>query len=77
MIMNSNDKKENIPDKDALKKRMADNLKETFDLIDLSHGLKFALYKKLYPTKNEDELLRMISMANLKRKQASWKPQTI
>ncbi len=75
--MNSNDKKENNQDKELLKKKMADNLKETFDLIELSQGLKFALYKKLYPTKNDDELLRMISMANLKRKQASWKPQTI
>jgi hypothetical protein len=56
---------------------MVENLKQTFDLIELHQELKFALYKKLYPAKNDDELLRMISKANLQRKQAAWKPQTI
>ncbi len=75
--MNSIDKKENSPDKEFLKTRMAENLKKTFDIIELHQGLKFALYKKLYPFKSDDELLWLISMANLKRKQASWKPQMI
>lgn len=64
-------------DKISIQTKMLENLKQTFDLIELHQELKFALYKKLYPTKNDDELLRMISIANLKRKQAAWKPQTI
>lgn len=56
---------------------MAENLKKIFDLIELHQGLKFALYKKLYPTKSDDQLLRLISNANLERKQASWIPRTI
>lgn len=74
--MCSNDKKENPLDDERLKKRMTENLKKTFDLIELHQGLKLALYKKLYPTKNESELLYLMSMTNLKRKETSWKPQT-
>jgi hypothetical protein len=50
----------------ALKARMADNLQKTFDLIELHQGLKFALYKKLHPEKNDREIRWMIGMANLK-----------
>jgi propanediol dehydratase small subunit len=76
-IMNSSTKIENTTDKTLLKARMAENLKKTFDLIELHHGLKFALYKKLYPMKSDDQLLCAISRDNLKRKQASWIPRTI
>ena len=75
--MKSNDKKENSLDNEFLKKRMVDNLKKTFDLIELHQGLKFALYKKLYSTKSDDEILWLISRANLERKQETWKPRTI
>ncbi len=75
--MNSDMKKEDRLDNAFLKARMTENLQKTFNLIELHQGLKFALYKKLYPTKNDDQLLRLISNANLKRKQAAWKPQTI
>ncbi|HLP46828.1 MAG TPA: hypothetical protein VK469_12805 [Candidatus Kapabacteria bacterium] len=76
-MMNSAVKIMNTSDKINIKAKMVENLKQTFDLIELHQELKFALYKKLYPTKNDDELLRMISIANLKRKQTAWKPQTI
>ncbi len=54
---------------DALKAKLAENLGKTFELIELHQGLKFALYKKLHPTKNNDELMRLISDARLMRKQ--------
>ncbi|MCU0285834.1 MAG: hypothetical protein MUF15_05495 [Acidobacteria bacterium] len=76
-MMNPAVKIMDTPDKINLKAKMVENLKQTFDLIELHQELKFALYKKLYPAKNDDELLRMISKANLQRKQAAWKPQTI
>jgi len=75
--MNSIAKIVNTSDQVLIQKKMTENLKQTFDLIQLHQDLKFALYKKLYPTKSDDELLRMISIANLNRKQTAWKPQTI
>ncbi len=68
--MNNNTKIENTTGLEFLKARMEENLKKTFDLIELHQGLKFALYKKLYPAKSDGQLLHMISIANLKRKQA-------
>jgi hypothetical protein len=75
--MSNSTKIENTTDIALLKARMAENLKKTFDLIELHQGLKFALYKKLYPFKSDDQLLQLISAANLKRKQTSWIPKMI
>lgn len=69
------DKKEKPIDDEVLKKRLADNLQKTFDLIELQHGLKFALYKKLYPSMSDEELQYKICMDNIKRKEAAWKRQ--
>ncbi len=57
---------------DDLKARLLENLEKTFELIELHQGLKFSLYKKLYPRKSDDEIITMISQARLKRKQA-WR----
>lgn len=75
--MNSFDEatKEKPLDNELLKKRLADNLQKTFDLIQLQHGLKFALYKKLYPSMSDEELQYKICMDNIKRKEAAWKHQ--
>jgi hypothetical protein len=55
---------------DELKARLRRNLEKTFELIELHQGLKFSLYKKLYPRKNDDEVLDMISRARLLGKHA-------
>ncbi len=55
---------------DDLKARLLKNLEKTFELIELHQGLKFSLYKKLYPRKSDDEVLAMISQARLMRKHA-------
>lgn len=54
--MNSIAKIVNTSDQLLIQKKMTENLKQTFDLIQLHQELKFALYKKLYPTKSDDEL---------------------
>lgn len=46
-----------------LKARLLENLEKTFELIELHQGLKFSLYKKLYPRKSDDEVLALISHA--------------
>lgn len=74
--MNTRTSQMNPVELKALKARMADNLKKTFDLIELHQGLKFALYQKLYPEKNDSEILWMIGMANLKMKEDQWMHQT-
>ena len=53
-----------------LKARLRENLEQTFKLIELHQGLKFSLYKKLYPRKSDDEVIALISHARLMRKHA-------
>ncbi len=55
---------------EKLKAKLLENLEKTFQLIELHQGLKFALYKKLYPDKSDDQLVQLISHARLTRKQA-------
>ncbi len=74
--MNTGTTKMNPAEISALKARMADNLQKTFDLIELHQGLKFALYKKLHPEKNDSEIRWMIGLANLKMKEDQWTHQT-
>ncbi len=53
-----------------LKARLLENLEKTFELIELHQGLKFSLYKKLYPRKSDDEVITLICRARLMRKHA-------
>jgi hypothetical protein len=55
---------------DDLKARLLENLGKTFELIELHQGLKFSLYKKLYPRKSDDEVIALICRARLMRKHA-------
>lgn len=52
------------------KSKLRENLGKTFELIELHQGLKFSLYKKLYPRKSDDDLISLISHARLVRKHA-------
>ena len=53
-----------------LKSKLRENLGKTFELIELHQGLKFSLYKKLYPRKSDDDLISLISRTRLIRKHA-------
>ncbi len=53
-----------------LKAKLLENLEKTFELIELHQGLKFSLYKKLYPQKSDDEVIALICRARLMRKHA-------
>jgi len=55
---------------DELKARLLENLEKTFELIELHQGLKFSLYKKLYPGKSDDEVIALICRTRLMRKHA-------
>ncbi|MBW2118092.1 MAG: hypothetical protein JRF53_00305 [Deltaproteobacteria bacterium] len=49
-----------------LKKQLETNLRHTSDLVELHHTLKLALYRKLYPDKNDFQLRRLISIRNVR-----------
>ncbi len=49
-----------------LKKQLEKNLRHTSELIDMHNTLKLALYRKLYPDKNDFQLRRLISTRNIR-----------
>ncbi len=55
----------------------SENLKKVLQIVDSIFKLKFALYKKLYPKKDEDELTNLIHQQIIERKNKVWKSQTI
>ncbi len=55
---------------EKIKNRLRENLEKTFELIRLHQGLKFSLFKKLHPGKDDDEIIELISKARLTRKHA-------
>ena len=52
------------------------NLKKTLQIVDSIFKLKFALYKKLYPQKDENEITNLIHQQIIERKSKTWKSQT-
>ena len=54
---------------ETIKKQLSRNLGRTFELIRLQQGLKFSIYKKLYPKKSDEELIGMMNRARMRRKQ--------
>jgi hypothetical protein len=52
------------------------NLKKTLQIVDSIFKLKLALYKKLHPKRDENELINLIHLEIIERKNQLWKSQT-
>lgn len=59
------------------KKHMVANLHKSFELLKTVMELKLAYLKKMYPDKNEAELIRKIHLDAIKAKESQWKSQKI
>lgn len=54
------------------KRRMADNLRRSFELLNTVMKLRLAYLKKLHPDKTEKELEKQIYLETIESKRRQW-----